>query len=498
MLNLVIVLLLGASTALSFPPYGYSATIFITISLFIWGLDQRKLIKNSLLYGYIFYLGAGWAFIGGWFSYYFRSQLKLAYILSHLLSLSLCLYAALSYSLICWFYKRYQTKSALFNLVLFFPGLWVLTELVRGTFFPRSWYALGYTQVNNFLFRGIFPLLGTYGVTWIILSLCGFIIYCLNYQAPSKRWLVLSSGLSLFTIGALMLSQIHYTKPYGAPLKIALLQPSIFSTKNYSMLTRNDLEQAAERLVEQTQAEIMILPETVFGTTYEYMNPGYMQRLVGKAKANGAELIIGTTLHAADGSLITGDVLGSDLNTPIYIKNNLVPFGEYNPLKGTPLAFLLAPYANLITEYSRGPAWQKPALIRGQRFAFNICYENSINDFVARNAQNATILLNQSDLSWYGISIMKDVFFQFSQARALENQRYFLQDGNTGDTAIINQYGQVKNKIAPYISGAAVGMVQGYAGTTPFANMGNLPLWLISLVLIGIALVSKHLNIRKL
>jgi apolipoprotein N-acyltransferase len=46
-------------------------------------------------------------------------------------------------------------------------------------------------------------------------------------------------------------------------------------------------------------------------------------------------------------------------------------------------------------------------------------------------------MLNQSDLSWYGQTTMKNDFFQFSQARALENQKYFLQDGNTGDTAFI-------------------------------------------------------------
>jgi apolipoprotein N-acyltransferase len=491
MVKLFLVLLLGSSTALAFPPYNYPLTIFISMIIFLWGLDQNKLSKNSLLYGYIFYIGASYSFIASWFSYYFRIQLKVNHLVSYLLTLSLCLYVALFYAVISWLYQRYKTSSPWFNLVLFFPSFWTISELIRGAFFPRSWYALGYTQVNNSWFRGVFPLLGVYGVSFLILSLCGWLVYCLIHLKP-RRWLLCSSGIALI-VGVLQLTRhIDYTYKSGPDIKVALLQPSIFSSKNYSMLTRNDLEQAVEHLVKHTHAAIMVVPETVFGTTYEYMNPGYLQRLVSTAQANGAELIISTTLHAGKNHLISVNVLGNNLNLPIYIKHNLVPFGEYNPLKNTFLASLLGETANLITEYTPGPPLQQPALIKGQRFAFNICYENSINDFVARNAVDATILLNQSDLSWYGRSVMKDAFFQFSQARALENQRYFLQDGNTGDTAIINQYGQVESKIAPYISGVAIGEVKGFSGATPFALLGNLPVWLLSISIIGIALWRKQ------
>jgi apolipoprotein N-acyltransferase len=106
-------------------------------------------------------------------------------------------------------------------------------------------------------------------------------------------------------------------------------------------------------------------------------------------------------------------------------------------------------------------------------------------------------MLNQSDLSWYGQTTMKNDFFQFSQARALENQKYFLQDGNTGDTAFINRDGQVESHIEAYAAGAAVGMVQGYQGATPFARLGNTPIWLLCSLTIILTLFLRSKEVKR-
>ena len=73
-------------------------------------------------------------------------------------------------------------------------------------------------------------------------------------------------------------------------------------------------------------------------------------------------------------------------------------------------------------------------------------------------------MLNQSDLSWVWSNNNENDFFQFSQARALENQKYFLQDGNTGDTAFINRDRRLNRTSKAYTAGAAIRMVQGYQG----------------------------------
>jgi apolipoprotein N-acyltransferase len=488
----ILIFILGLSCGLTFPPMALSWLIFITLALFLKGLEN-KFIKRSFVYGYIFYLGAGVSFIGSWFSYYFRLQLGCGYLISYFLTMILCLYGALYCGVISSLYTRIKSRWSFYNLVLLFPSLWVLTELIRGTFFPRSWYALGYTQVNNLLFRGYFPLLGIYGVSWIIVALSGFVVYTLSKQ--SKRGLIqLISGLVIFGGLSLALAQIKYTSVSGKAIKVALLQPSIFSTKNYTFVTRDSLEQASQQLVQNSDAELLVLPEAVFGTTYRYLTPGYLERLNQLVESKSATLIVGVNLEDAAGNKYTGDVVSNNWNQAIYTKHNLVPFGEYNPLKNTPLAWILGDASQQITQYTPGIAIQSPYQFKDQKIAFNICYENTINDFVAFGAQDATILLNQSDLSWYGQTTMKNDFFQFSQARALENQKYFLQDGNTGDTAFINRDGEVESRIEAYSAGAAVRMVQGYSGVTPFAKMGNTPIWLLCILIIALAVI---LHIKK-
>lgn len=491
----ILIFALGLTSGLTFPPVACSWLIFIILTIFIMGMEIRFL-KRSFAYGYLFYLGAGISFIGSWFSYYFRLQLNCGYLISYFLTMILCLYGALYCGIISSFYTRIKSRWSFYNSIILFPSLWVLTELIRGTFFPRSWYALGYTQVNNLLFRGYFPLFGIYGVSWLIVAISGFIVHSLSKK--SKRGLVqLVSGLVIFAGLSLALSQIKYTTATGKPIKVALLQPSVFSTKNYTFVTRDSLEQASQQLVQNSDAELLVLPEAVFGTTYRYLTPGYLKQLNQIVESKSATLIAGVNLEDDAGNKYTGDVISSDWNHAIYIKHNLVPFGEYNPLKNTPLAWILGDADAQITQYTAGTAIQQPYQFKDQKIAFNICYENTINDFVAFGAKDATIMLNQSDLSWYGQTTMKNDFFQFSQARALENQKYFLQDGNTGDTAFINRDGQVESSIEAYTAGAAIGMVQGYQGATPFARMGNIPVWILCILAIILAFFLRSRQITK-
>ena len=488
-------LLLGMTANLAFPPHAISLLIFVTMTIFCYLLEKRGKC-SSFWYGYTFYLGAVIAFIGYWFSYYFRLQLGCGYLLSYLLTSIICFYTSLYIGIIALIYSRLKTHRQWFNLILLLPSLWVITELVRGWFFPRSWYALGYTQVNNPLLRGWFPLLGVYSVSWIILAIGGYITYFLLH-INKKNIFKMLSGIIIFVGISTLLGQIHYTKVEGKPLTIALLQPSIFSSKNYTLQTLYDIETASTELLTATHADIFVLPETVFGTNYHSLTPGYLDQLKTIASINNAEILFGSSIHVSQDTKYTGTLKLSDLENPVYVKHNLVPFGEYNPLKDTFMEPLVSAVTDQLSSYSAGTNTQEPAVIKEQKFAFNICYENTINDFVANSAKDATIILNQSDLSWYGETGMKDDFLQFSQGRALETQRYFLQDGNTGDTAVINPYGVIESSIAPFIAGALVSKIKGYSGITPFQVVGNYPVWIISLLIVFIMTLTKIIELRK-
>lgn len=488
-MNLSLVFLIGVSLLFSFPPYGYSALVFVSIAIFIIGLEKTK---HGFAYGYVFYLGAVIAFIGYWFSYYFQLQLGTGYLLSYALTSVICLYTSLYIGIICLIYKRIRTTSPIFNLCALIPSLWVLTELIRGFFFPRSWYALGNTQVNSVIFRGYYPIFGAYFVSWLVVAISGLIACTLLTYKKELTLLKLIVCLSIFTGFSSILALIHYTKPYGKPITVALVQPSIFSTSNFSLQKLLEIEETSKNLVEKTNADLIVLPETVFGMDYHYLSPGYLDKLREEVNSKHQVLIFGSPMHFGLTPHRTGLVNIENPESPIYVKHYLVPFGEYNPLRNTFMEPILYDIGFRVNEYIAGSYRQAPVEILGQKFAFNVCYENTVNDYVADNARNATILLNQSDLSWYGKTQMKDVSLQFSQGRALENQRYFLQDGNTGDTAIINPKGKLEYKLPAFTSNTLVGTVQGYSGTTPFEIFGNIPIWLICCINILLAIKYRE------
>ncbi|MBP9742195.1 MAG: apolipoprotein N-acyltransferase [Burkholderiales bacterium] len=480
--------LIGVSLILAFPPHQLSYAIFISITIFIIGLEYTK---NSFWYGYSFYLGAAITFIGYWFSYYFRLQLGVGYILSYLFTAVVCFYTALYIGVISVIYSKIKTRHLIFNQAVLLPSLWVITELIRGFFFPRSWYALGNTQVDSLLFKGYYPLFGVYFVSWLIVAVAGMLAYCcLNYTF--KTWIKCVTVLLIFFGISYWLSGIKYTKPYGLPLTIAMVQPSIFSSTTFNVNKQQSLETLSRQLIIAANADLIILPETVFGVDYHNLSYGYFNELVNIANQKHAQLILGSPIRFGNNPHKTGVIDITHPDTPIYLKHYLVPFGEYDPLKDTFLEPLITMLGLKLANYIPGSYLQPPVEMLNQKFAFNICYENTINDYVAANAKTATIMVNQSDLSWYGKTQMKDVSLQFSQARALENQRYFIQDGNSGDTVIINPKGQIEEKIPAFVSNTLIGTVQGYSGVTPFEMWQNLPIWLLCCGSLIIGILLKY------
>ena len=128
---------------------------------------------------------------------------------------------------------------------------------------------------------------------------------------------------------------------------------------------------------------------------------------------------------------------------------------------------------------------QQPLEIAGQKVAVNICYEDAFGAEIARQLPQATLLVNISNVAWFGRSIAPRQHLQISQARALETGRPMLRATNTGMTAIIDPHGRVQ-AVAPEFTEAVLrGDVQGYAGITPFVRWRDTPVIVLALLLVA-------------
>lgn len=85
----------------------------------------------------------------------------------------------------------------------------------------------------------------------------------------------------------------------------------------------------------------------------------------------------------------------------------------------------------------------------------------------------ATLMLNISNLAWYGDSHAQPQHLQIARMRALETGRPMLRATNTGMTAVIRPDGSVQAVLPAFTRGALNAEVRGYQGLTPYARWGN-------------------------
>jgi apolipoprotein N-acyltransferase len=146
-------------------------------------------------------------------------------------------------------------------------------------------------------------------------------------------------------------------------------------------------------------------------------------------------------------------------------------------------------------EFLRGGLTQPSFDWKGQRLAPNICYEDLFGEELGVRFADAdrapTILVNVSNIAWFGDSVAIDQHLQISRMRTLEFERPMLRATNTGPTVIIDHRGQVTASLPRLTRGVLQGVVEGRSGNTPFANwvsvLGLWPVWSLALGVLAAA-----------
>src|SRR5690606_23529300 len=150
-----------------------------------------------------------------------------------------------------------------------------------------------------------------------------------------------------------------------------------------------------------------------------------------------------------------------------YAKRHLAPFGEYSP----PLFGWVYALADIpMSDQPPGAADQPPLVLAGRRVADHLCYQ----DVFGRELLSAPgLMLNVSNLAWYGDSLAQPQQLQIARVRALETGRPMLRATNTGMTAVVRPDGRVEAVLPPFERGILRAEVRAHAGLTPYARWGD-------------------------
>src|SRR4029079_13246246 len=221
---------------------------------------------------------------------------------------------------------------------------------------------------------------------------------------------------------------------------------------------------------------------------------GYLDALVAHFSAGQQAALIGIPLGGFKQGY-THSVIGLKPGADVYRfdKHHLVPFGEFIP----PLFRWFTDMMNIpLGDFNRGPIGQPPFEWQGQRVAPNICYEDLFGEELAAQFANPasapTILVNVSNIGWFGNTVAIDQHLQISRMRALEFERPMIRGTNTGATVIIDRFGHVTHSLPRHTRGVLVGEVEGGTAFTPFARwvsrVGLAPLWILAFAAAVLAL----------
>lgn len=481
----------------------------------LWWL---QLVSLAVLVGLLDWLraeGAGWrraglhgwlfstAWLTGSFWWLFISMHTYGGLpapLAAIAVLSLAAALGLYYAAACaWFVVRGPRGPVAGALV--FAALWTLAELVRGSWFTGfPWGAGGYAHVEGPLAAWA-PWIGVYGIGAV-----AALVAALVALTRPARGIALAQALALVAAAfvaphlvAPLSGDAQGARGSSGKLQLALLQGNIPQDEKF--IPGGGIDLALRWYGEQlrdAKASLVVTPETALPLLPQQLPEGYLEAIQARYSQGTQAAIVGLPLGAQ--GTYSNAVLGFEPGAAQpyrYSKHHLVPFGEFIP---PGFRWFIRMMNIPLGDFARGGLAQAPFAWQGQRIAPNICYEDLFGDEIGANfkdeATAPTILLNVSNIAWFGNSVAIDQHLAISRMRSLEFARPMVRATNTGATVVIDAEGRVTHQLPRLTRGVLEASVEGRTGLTPFARwvapFGLWPLWIAAIAIMAIAFVLRR------
>ncbi|MGC2038392.1 apolipoprotein N-acyltransferase, partial [Paraburkholderia caledonica] len=298
--------------------------------------------------------------------------------------------------------------------------------------------------------------------------------------------------LALIAAG-LLLPLAKWTVPANAPLTVRLLQGDVKQEMKFEEAGMRAAIDQYQQMITSKPADLIVTPETAIPVLAQQLPAPFASAVRSFSDSTGSAILFGAIGGSVtpEGRVVdyTNSLFGVTPGTRDiyrYDKHHLVPFGEF-----VPWGFRW--FVNLMSiplgDFARGGPVQKPFIVHNQPVAVDICYEDIFGEEIARTIREsdtpAGVLVNSTNLAWFGDTIALDQHLQIARMRSLETGRPMLRATNTGMTAAIDANGKVLGRLTPYTIGSLDVTVQGTAGRTPYVTSGNNTVLAVSLFLLA-------------
>jgi apolipoprotein N-acyltransferase len=447
---MIYLFLSGLLSSLAFAPLFFLPTLFL-FSYLIYKLSLSKnyleTMKISFLFGFGHFITSLY-----WISFALFVYIDEFWWLIPFSLFGLPLFFSSFFvgaSLISHNFRKYHFYPIIFSLSFLFME-WVRSFLFTG--FP--WNVLSYSIAFSNILAQFFSIVGIYGMSFAILyiSTSGFYIYKKQYREFFINFIISISlivSMSFYGYFRLKNNSTEFMN-----IKVRLVQPSIKQSDKWDEKEFwNNLESHIQLSQHKAdKLDIIIWSESAMIAPFEIKL--VQDRITNLLKETSSILITGGISYSdflKDNSEIYVSLYGIDIEKSEtkkifeYYKSHLVPFGEYIPFKNI---LNMKKITKGMVDYTSGK--RKILYLNKYNLKINplICYESIFPDLVRDNMQDADIIINVTNDSWYGNSSGPYQHFYMNKIRAIENGIGMLRSSNNGISAIIDPVGRVINSLS--------------------------------------------------
>lgn len=492
-IGLLTLFALGALLAIT-AELSYGGWIQLPLLALLWwqmSKHQDLHLKNQLLLGLAF--GVGYFVIGLWWIYISLHDVGgMNMLLSAAAVLMLSSYMACFFSLATLSLKWFKT-SKLTGLML--AASWVLLEFLRGIIFTGfPWMGFAETQVNG-PFAPVAPILGGLACTFLVVWISWEIFRLKNTSMFSSICIFLAITLSQLA------SVFSFTHPTSEPLTVRLIQGNFEQSLKFNPQAMQEQFAFYTNAITKQAADLIITPETAYPWPQSNLPAGLLHSIQQFSTATSSTVLVGLIGEVAQttGVQYSNRALGfsPDLPQYQYDKSHLVPFGEFVP---PGFRWFVDAFHVPLSDFARGKLDQAPlSIARPQQeivnAAITICYEDVFGGELAARLRSSTqpvnLLINMTNLAWFGKSQAPEQQLRLSQLRSLETGLPALRATNTGITAVLGSKGEILAQLPQFTQDTLSAKIQAYSGLTPYVIWGNMPILTLSGLLLIFGLLRQ-------
>ncbi|MCZ3389306.1 MAG: apolipoprotein N-acyltransferase [Actinomycetia bacterium] len=377
---------------------------------------------------------------------------------------------------------------------------WVGVEALRGRvpFGGFPWGRLGHSQADAptaaWASVGGVPLLG------FILVLAGALLL-VAVKAAVRRHL-LRSAIAAGAALAIVLSGLAIPlATAGRQITVAIVQGNVprtgmdaFGQREAVLAAHLD---ATHQLADDVRAGAVAAPDVVIwpenaSDIDPALDADAFAAIDDVVKDVGVPVLVGMVVEVDGGDRVANQGTVWDPVTgpgASYIKQNLVPFGEYVPFRSTVEKF--------ITRLDRIPrdfvAGDKPGVIDlgpvtvADVICFDVSFDSAVRDAVAGGGELITVQTNNAT---YGRTGQVEQQWAMSRLRAVEHGRTVLVASTSGISGIIAPDGEVQAETPEFVQQVVVESVVARTDQTLATRVGAWPELVLSLLGLGAVVLA--------